>query len=165
MEVGRKGGGQGHRAQQLLQGAGTIITGQVMDMGIIMWGVIRADGGVSPWGSVKERAMPSLCSERFFMNRKGKGDLMRFSDLDMTMYSRTEKSGKRRSEAGADLPDRVEATLGVVLYMAKLATDVHTKMGREALERGENQWGKPFHSIKEGVNLFFVTNKGGVESE
>ena len=138
---------------------------QVMDMGMVMWGVIRADGGVPPWGSVKERAMSSLCSERFFMNRKGEGDLMRFSDLDMTMYSRTEKSGKRRSEGGTALPDRVEATLGVILYMARLATDGHTKMGRDALGRVESQWGKPFHSVKEGVNHFFVTNRRVVESE
>lgn len=27
---------------------------QVMDTGIIVWGVIRADGGIPPWGSVKE---------------------------------------------------------------------------------------------------------------
>ena len=108
---------------------------------MVMWGVIRADGGVPPWGSVKERAVSLLCSGRFFMNRKGEGDLMRFSDLDMTMYSRTEKSGKRRSEGGAALPDRVDATLGVILYMARLATDVNTKMGRESLGRVENQWG------------------------
>ena len=138
---------------------------QMMDMGMVMWGVIRADGGVPPWGSVKERAMSSVCSERFFMNRKGEGDLMRFSDQDMTMYSRAEKSRKRRSEGGTALPDRVEATLGVILYMARLATDVHTKMGREASGRVESQWGKPFHSIKEGVYHFFVTNRRVVESE
>ena len=51
---------------------------QVVDMGMVMWGIVRADGGVPPWGSVKERAMSSLCSKRFFMNRKGEGDLMRF---------------------------------------------------------------------------------------
>ena len=132
---------------------------QVMDMGMVMWGVIRADGGVQPWGLVKERAMSSLCSELFFMNRKGEGDLMRFSDLDMTMYLSTEKSGMRRSEGGAALPDRVNATLGVIMYMARLATDVHTKMGREALGRVENQWGKPFNSMKKWVNHFFVTNR------
>ena len=64
---------------------------------------------------------------------------MRFSDLDMTMYSRTEKSRKRRSEQRRALPDRVESTLGAILCMTKLATDVHTKMGREALEGVEKQ--------------------------
>ena len=55
----------------------------------------------------------------------------------MTMYSRTEKSGKRRSEGGTVLPDRVEATLGVILYFERLAANVHAKMGREALGRVE----------------------------
>ena len=32
----------------------------VTDMGRIMWGVIRADGGLPQWDSVKERAMSSL---------------------------------------------------------------------------------------------------------
>ena len=99
------------------------------------------------------------------MNRKGEGNLVHVSDLDMTMYLRTENSGKRRSEGGTILPDRVEATLGGILYMAMLATDVHTKMGREALGRVQSQWGKPFHSEKEGVNNFFVTNRRLVESE
>ena len=39
---------------------------QAMDMLVIMRGVIRADGGILPCGSVKERAMSSLYSERFF---------------------------------------------------------------------------------------------------
>ena len=59
----------------------------------------------------------------------------------------------------------MKATLVVILYMAKLATDVHTKMGREALERMENQCGKPFHSINEGANHFFVTTRRAVDSD
>ena len=134
-------------------------------MGMVMRGVIRADGGVPPWGSLKERAMSSLCSERFFMYRKGAGDLMRFPDLDLTIYSRTEKLGKRRSEGGTALPDRTEAALGVILHMARLAMHVLSKMGREALGRVESQWGKPFYSMKEGAYNFFLTNKRVVGSE
>ena len=83
----------------------------------------------------------------------------------MTLYSRAEKSGKRRSKGGTAVPGRMEATLGVILYVVKFATNVHEKMGREALERVENQRGKPFHSIKKGVNHFFVTNRRVVESK
>ena len=83
----------------------------------------------------------------------------------MTIYSRKEKSGKRPSVGWTALPDCVEATLGVMLYIANLATDANTKMGQEALERVENQWEKPFHSLKEGVYHFFVTNRRVVESE
>ena len=54
---------------------------KVMDMGMVMWGVIRADGRVPPWGSMKGRAMSSLCSGLFFMNRKREGDLMHFFRL------------------------------------------------------------------------------------
>ena len=106
--------------------------------------------------------MSSLCSERFFTNRNGEGDLIRFSDLDMTMYRRTEKSGTRRSEERTALPDSLGASSGVILYMAKLATDAHTKMRRETLERVENHWGKPFHSVKKGINHFFCDEREGV---
>ena len=71
----------------------------------------------------------------------------------MTMNSRTEKSGKHLGEGATALQDRVEATLGVILYMARLATDVHTNMGREALGRVERQRGKTLHSIKEGTSI------------
>ena len=106
---------------------------RVTDMGMIMWGVLRADGGLTPWGSVKERAMSSLCPETFYMSRKGEGDLMRFSDLDLTSYARTELSGRQSGEGGTSLTDRVEKTMGVIMYMATLATDENTQMGREAL--------------------------------
>lgn len=135
-------------------------------MGIrrIMWQVLMADGEVPPWGFEKERPMSSLCSERLSMNRNGERDLMRFSDVDMTMYSRTEKSGRRRSEEGAALPDRVETTSGVLLYIAKLAPDAHSHIGRKTSEQGENQYGKPFYSTKERVNSVFETNRNVVES-
>ena len=123
---------------------------QVTDMGMIMWGVIRADGGLPPWGSMKERAMPSLCPETFYMSRRGEGDLMRFSDLDLMSYARTELSGRRRGDGGKSLLDRVDATMGVIMYMAPLATDQNTQMGREALHRVETQWGGPFQRVKEG---------------
>lgn len=41
---------------------------QLVHTGMLMWGVVRANGGIPPWGSMKERAMPSLYSECFFMN-------------------------------------------------------------------------------------------------
>ena len=63
---------------------------QTMDMGMIMQGVIQANGGLSPCSSVTERAKSSLCPELFLMSKKGDGDLMRFSDLDLTMYTRME---------------------------------------------------------------------------
>ena len=58
---------------------------------------------------------------------------MRFSDLDLTSYARTELSGRQSGEGGTSLPDRVEKTMGVIMYMATLATDENTQMGREAL--------------------------------
>ena len=64
------------------------------------------------------------------MTKKGERHLIRFSDLDLTMYVRTELSGKRRTEGGTSLPDRVEATIGVIMYMATLATDENTRIGR-----------------------------------
>ena len=67
------------------------------------------------------------------MSRKGEEDLMRFSDLDLTSYARTELSGRQSSEGGTSLPDRVEETMGVIMHMATLATDENTQMGREAL--------------------------------
>ena len=64
------------------------------------------------------------------MTRKGEGYMMRFSDLDLTSYARIEMSGKRRSEGGTSLPKRVEATMEMIMYMATLATDEDTRMGR-----------------------------------
>ena len=84
-------------------------------MVMFVWEVIRADGGLPPWGS-KERAMSSLCTEAFYMTKKSDGDLMCFSDLDLTLCTRTELSGKRRSEGGTSRPERVEATMGVIMY-------------------------------------------------
>lgn len=52
-----------------------------------------------------ERAMPSLCPQIFFMTKEGEGGLIRFSDLALMMFARTELSGKRRSEDGTSLPD------------------------------------------------------------
>ena len=128
-------------------------------------GGIRADGGLPPWESVKERAMSSLCPETFYVSRKGEGDLMRFSDLELTSYARTELSRRRMSEGGTSLPDRVEATMGVIMYMATPATDENTRMGRAALHRVETQWERPFQRVKEGINLFHVTNKRVAETE
>ena len=45
----------------------------VLNMGIIMWGVIRGDGDMLMWAFVKNRGMPSLCIERLFIKGKGKG--------------------------------------------------------------------------------------------
>ena len=52
-------------------------------------------------------------------------------------YARAELSGKLRSEGGTSLPDRVEATMGVIMYMAALAADENTRMRREELHRVE----------------------------
>ena len=75
------------------------------------------DGGLPPWGLVKERAMSSLCPETFYMSRQGEGNLMLFSDLDLTSYARTELSGRRRGDGGKSLLDRVDATMGVILSL------------------------------------------------
>lgn len=64
----------------------------------------------------------------------GEGDLISFFRPRHEHELDGRRGGKRRSEGGAALPDRVKATLGVILYMANLVTDVHTKMRREALE-------------------------------
>ena len=109
--------------------------------------------------------MLSPCPEIFYMTKKGEGDMMRFSDLDLTSYARIDMSGKRRSEGGTSLPDRVEATMGVAMYMATLATDENTWMGREALSRVETQWGRQFQRVKEEINQFYVTNKRVAETE
>ena len=88
---------------------------------------------------IRDREMSSLCPEIFYMTRKGEGDMMRFSDLDLTSYARTDRSGKRWSEGEPSIPDSVEATMGVIMYVATLATDENTRMGREALDRVETQ--------------------------
>ena len=62
---------------------------QVTHMGMIISGVLRADGGLPPWGSLKERAMSSLCPEVIYLTKKDEADLMRFSDLDLTLYAST----------------------------------------------------------------------------
>lgn len=90
---------------------------QMMDMGMIMWGVIRPDGSLLPWGSVKEWVTESLCLGLIFMTKKGEGDLMSFSDLNLTIYAGTELPGKRMGEGGTSLPDRVYK-----MYMATIAT-------------------------------------------
>ena len=135
------------------------------DMGMIMWGVIRADGGSPRWGSMKEWGMSSLCPRLFFMARKGERDLMSFADHDLTMHARTEPSGKRRGDGGTSLPDRVEATMGAVMYMETLATDDNTWVGREALRRVGMQWGRQFQQVKEGVYHFYATNERVVETD
>ena len=74
--------------------------------------------------------MSSLCPEISYITRKSEGDIMRISDLNLTSYARIEMSGKRRSEGGTSLPKRVEATMEMIMYMATLATDEDTRMGR-----------------------------------
>ena len=72
------------------------------------------------------------------------GDRMRFSDHDLTLHVMTELSGKRKSEGGTSLPDRVEETTRVVIHIATLATDGNTWMRREEMHRVKPQWGRPF---------------------
>ena len=45
---------------------------------MVLWGIIRADGGLPPWGSVKERAMSSLRPENSYMTEEVEGGSMRF---------------------------------------------------------------------------------------
>ena len=59
-------------------GARTNIVDAVTDMGMVLWGVIRADGGLPPWGSVKDRAMSPLCPEFFYVTKEVEGGSMRF---------------------------------------------------------------------------------------
>lgn len=90
---------------------------------------------------------------------------MGFAGLDSTSYARTELSRKRNSEGGISLPDRVEATMAVLMYMTTLATDDDTRMGREEIGRVGTQWGKQFQRVKGGINLFVVTNKSVEQTE
>ena len=83
----------------------------------------------------------------------------------LTVYTRTELSGKRRSEGGTSLPGRVEAMTRIIRYMATLAMDDNTQMGREALHRVEMQWGRRFQRVKEGINHLYVTNKRVAETK
>lgn len=68
-------------------------------------GVNQRDGGVPPRGSVKERAMPWLCTEWFLLNRKGEGDQMRFSDLALTPVL---EDGEVGEAAGARVGQRCQ---------------------------------------------------------
>ena len=90
---------------------------------------------------------------------------MRFFGLDLMMYARTKLSGFRRSEDGTSLPDRVEATIGVIMYVATLAMDENTRVGRGALYRVETKWGRQFQRVKDGINHFYVTNRRVTETE
>ena len=90
---------------------------------------------------------------------------MRFCDIDLTLYARTGLSRKRRSEGGTSLPDMMEPTMWVKKYIATLATDENARMGREALQRVETQWWRPFQRVKEGINNLIATNKKVAETE
>ena len=89
---------------------------------------------------------------------------MRFSDLDLMSYARTELSRKRRSEGGTSLPDRVEETMWVITYMVTLTTDEDTTIRGEALHRVKTQWGGPLQRMKEGINLLYMTNQRVAET-
>ena len=51
------------------------------------------------------------------------------------------------------------------MYMATLATDDNTRMGKEGLFRVETPWGRPFQQVREGINHFYVTNRIVAEAE
>ena len=53
----------------------------------------------------------------------------------------------------------------IIRYMATLAMDDNTQMGREALHRVEMQWGRRFQRVKEGINHLYVTNKRVAETK
>ena len=84
---------------------------------------------------------------------------MSFANLDMTSYTSTELSGKRRSAGGTSLPDRMEATMRVIMYMANIATDENARMGRKVLCRGDMRWGQQFHRVKDGIGHVYVINE------
>ena len=47
-------------------------------MVMVLWGIIRSDGGLPPWGSVKERVISSLRPEYFYMTKEVEEGSMRF---------------------------------------------------------------------------------------
>lgn len=75
------------------------------------------------------------------MTRNSERDVISFANLVLSLYARTELSGKVRGEGGTSLPGRVGATMGVIMFMSTLATDDNTRMGRTAISRVETQWG------------------------
>lgn len=65
------------------------------------------------------------------MIKQGERNLMSFTDLDLTSYARTHQlSGKRRRKGGISLPDRVGATVGVIVHMVTLATNERRSRAR-----------------------------------
>ena len=90
---------------------------------------------------------------------------MSFANLDMTSYASSELSGRRRSAGGPSLPDRMEATMRVIMYMANIATDENARMGRKVLCRGGMRWGQQFHRVKDGIGHVYVINENVVETE
>lgn len=73
------------------------------------------------------------------MTKKGEEDLTSFSDLNLTMYARTELWGQRMEDGETSLPDRVEAPLVFTMDMATVATDENRQAGTEALHRVQTQ--------------------------
>lgn len=99
------------------------------------------------------------------MTRRRNRDLISFADLDLSLYARTELSGKCRGEGGESLPDRVEAAMRVIMSMAMLATHDNARMRREATTQLETQWGNQLQRVKGGINHSSMTNNRVVGSE
>lgn len=70
---------------------------QVTDMEMIMRGELRADGGVPPWVSVKERAMPSPCPESIYIFKKGR------KKYDVLLLSRPDDVREERAVGDAQV--------------------------------------------------------------
>ncbi|CAN0566100.1 unnamed protein product, partial [Laminaria digitata] len=132
------------RAQQPFQGAGSVFMGADDRHGDDYVGGDQVGRRPTAVG-VGEGKGDVIAVHRAVFYRKERG----FSDLDLTLYARTELSGKWKSEGGTSLTDRVEATLGIIMHMATLAIDEHTRMRQEALHRVETEWGRQFQNIKE----------------
>ena len=99
------------------------------------------------------------------MTRNDERGLMSFADLDLTVYMKTELSGRRKIEGEISLPNRSKATMDGIMYMATLTTDDNPRMGRGALRRMEMQRGRKNQQVKERIKHIYVTNKRVVETD
>lgn len=83
----------------------------------------------------------------------------------MTMYTSTELSGKRKGEGVTSPPDREEAALIIIMYMATLGMGDNSRVGKKVLHRVEIQWGRQFQSSKKRKHHPSLTNKRMTETE
>lgn len=110
--------------------------------------------------------MSYLCSELLFHDNKERGGLVRFFGLDLTSHERTELPVKRMKDGGTSLPERGRLWWvgSCTWYMATLATDEITPLGRKALHRVETEWGRQFQRVKKMINQLHVTHQKVAET-